>query len=175
MNIYNLNDVFSLENDINYIISMINDMYDPTYSYPKSKYCSKIVVDNNHSWVSEEAENIFNQNIPKIKTIHTAMYPIIEHIYKAKYGKFTPIELEKEYSSFKHFRLLNNKFKHLTVPSVEIDIMSVVKINGGSSTHIIEIFFQFKRGDKIELYNYTDFIDLFFQILIDKGMIQFKQ
>lgn len=170
MPIYDLNDISYLQYDIKQIFEKIENVFDVDVENGKITAKSKIIVDKKYKWFSEECKKAFNENIPKIKSVHKDMYAIIETIQQNKTNKFDRKFLEDNYKYFKEFRLFNNKVKHYKDKEVKISLTSVVYMEHDCNR--IDFYCNFKYKESFEAVRYIEFIELFLILLNDMNVIK---
>jgi len=170
--LYDLNNSYFLYEDIEFILSLISDLYDIQFLKDKTIYTSKTKVSAENHWMSNQSTITFNKIIPKIKALTKDMYSAIENIFKAKHGEFEKFELEKKYKFLKELRVLNNKFKHYDIRSVEINVTEMVLI--GEVEHTIECMVNFKylKPDLLEVLRFSDLVNIFMSILEEEKIIE---
>ena len=172
--IYDLNNLSFLHNDIEGILSKVDNLY--SVDFTNNIFTSKTRLDNNHHWTSDESNKIFNTLIPIVKTLIKDTYAIIETLYKDELGKFDKnviASLELKHTYFKEFRLLNNKFKHHNDKEAEITLTQIVLMDGAGQ--YIDVFINYKYPDKFDGIIFTELLKLFFKILEDKKVIEINR
>ena len=111
--IYDLDKEYFLSQDIEYIIQRINEFYDFEKRDSGLIFTSKIELQNETHFTSDDAHNSFFKLVPRIKSLHNDMYRILESVYNAKNEKkFEWGKLQNKYPLIKEFTYLNNRFKH---------------------------------------------------------------
>jgi hypothetical protein len=174
MSVYDLNHTYYLWEDIKEILSRIDSLYSFENIKDKRFYNSKISIDSDIHWASKDTNEIFNKLIPKFKSIHKDMYSIIEAIFKYKNnGDFSIKILSNKYQYFNEFRLLNNKLKHFTPGSVEINLIQLVMMEGNKQKIDVMCQFKYSNGTFVAI-RYSDFIEIFLLFLNDNELISFE-
>jgi hypothetical protein len=173
MSVYDLNNAFYLQHDIDDILNRIDSIYDIEFFIDKTIFKSKIVVDKTNFWFSDVTQQKFNDSIPIVKSLTKDMYAILETYYKSKNGKFDNTDkqdLESKYLRLKELRLLNNKFKHYNDQGAEISLTSIVLME--QNCHVIDIYCNFKYKDNFEGFLFSNLIEVFLKILEDNMIIK---
>ncbi len=176
MAIYNLDDHRYLSIDIDAILKKLSQQFSIQKDEDNLTVTSNIRLEDRTYWASKESADSFNFNIPEIKSLHNDMYRIVENLFKVLYpqqAKKFRVILEARYEIFKHFRILNNKFKHYLNDGEydEIALIQVVEINLEKTNQRVSMMCQFKKGKDLVLYNYTDFVKFFYTFLLDNKLI----
>jgi len=130
MGVYNLKDTNYFGHDLKNIFDRIDSLYSVSFSQTKTLYHPKRLLAAGIFWASKESNEVFNDIIPEVKSLHKDMYALIESIVKAKTKTFDVKSLAGKYRYFDEFRLLNNLFKHFEPGNVEIDIVQIVIMDG---------------------------------------------
>ena len=169
MGIYDLNNTYYLQHDLENVLSRIDSLYKVDFLKGKTVYYPKTLVDNNHHWTSDVCKETFNKLIPIVKSLHKDMYAILETIFKSNNNEFDKSNLEKKYTYLKEFRLLNNKFKHYNDKEAEINLTELVLME--PKGHLIDIYCNFKYPNKFEAIRFADFIDIFLRIMEDENIL----
>ena len=171
MSIYSLKEGYYLYHDVEFVLNQIGEFYEVDVKDNKATAVSIMELAKKNHFASPESKDRFNAIVPKIKTLHTSMYHLLESIYRATDNKvFDTVAIEKRFPDFKYFRMLNNKIKHFN--EADIDFIEVVLMNGTKS--IIEIGCQYKIGESWEIKYYAQFIVLFFEILKELNIVTFN-
>ena len=171
MSIYDLNNIFFLQHDIESILNKIDQLYKVDFQKNRTTFQPKTIVDKKHHWTSELCDNAFNNLIPLVKSLHKDMYAVLETIFKSKKGSFDKPFLEKKYTLMKEFRLLNNKFKHYNNREADINLTKIVFPEPQGQR--VDVFCNFKYENNLEGAMYYKFIETFLQILKDEKIIQY--
>ena len=180
MAIYNLDDHRYLAIDIDSVIKRLSRQFIIQKIDGRIAITSNIRLEDKTYWASQESTDSFNFNIPEIKSLHNDMYRLVENLFKVLYPeqakKFRGV-LENRYEVFKHFRILNNKFKHYLNDGEydEIALIQLVEINLERTNQRVGLMCQFKKGKDLILYNYTDFVKFFYSFLFDNKLISLEE
>lgn len=180
MAIYNLDDRRYLSIDIDAIIKRLSHQFIIKKIDGEITVTSNIRLEDKTYWASQESADSFNFNIPEIKSLHNDMYRLVENLFKVLYpqqAKRFKVVLEDKYEIFKHFRILNNKFKHYLNDGEydEIALIQLVEINLERTNQRVGLLCQFKKGKDLALYNYTDFVKFFYLFLLDNKLISLEE
>ncbi|HRP37019.1 MAG: hypothetical protein BGO87_07420 [Flavobacteriia bacterium 40-80] len=173
MNLYDLNQAYYLWEDIKEIIDRIGTLY--TIEKVNGQRFIKSITETPETTIfSKENEVIFNQLVPKIKSLHKDMYSLIEAITKHKNnGEFNIHMLADRYYNFDEFRHLNNKFKHFDTRGVTITLTSLIMME--NNKNIIDVYCNFTKGDgSFKAIRYPDFIETFLAFLVNYELITFN-
>lgn len=172
MSIYSLKQGYYLYHDIEFVLNQVEELYTVEVKEGKLKVFTKIPLDKKYHFASKESAETFNKLIPKIKTLHTGMYHLLESIYRASGNNvFDTNTIEQQFPDFKYFRLLNNKIKHFN--DADIDLIQVVLMDG--TINVIEIGCRFKTDNGWEMKYYANFITLVLNILEGLELITFDE
>lgn len=171
MSIYSLKQGYYLYHDVEFVLNQIGELYKVDIKNGKATAESIMELDQKNHFASPESKEIFNTIVPKIKTLHTSMYHLLESIYRATDNQvFNTNDIENQFPDFKYFRMLNNKIKHFN--EADIDLIEVVLMDGTKS--IIEVGCQYKIGGSWEIKYYAQFIVLVLEILRELNIISFN-
>ena len=167
--VYDLDNSYFLYEDVDKVLNDIGELYDVNFTMNSIEFTSK-TIDKNH-WVSDESVSTFNKLVPKIKSLAKDMYSIIEGIYKAKYGDFRKLEIEKDYANLRELRLFNNKLKHHNDREAEIKLTKLAIIQ--PNENIIDCFIQFRyiKTGEFNALRFTDLINVFLRVLESEKII----
>lgn len=171
--IYDIDNPYHLKEDVDAILSEISDLYSIKFNKGgKNEYWSKTVIPKEQSWVGNESKKAFNQLVPKIKSLTTDMYSIIEGVMKSKNGHFKKLVLEHEYENLKHFRVFVNKLKHHNDREAKIILSELVFM--GPNGHGIDLMIQFLYQGQVELQlvRFTELVDVFLAIMEKEKVIR---
>jgi hypothetical protein len=172
MSIYSLKQGYYLYHDVEFVLNQIGELYKMDIKDGKATAESNMELDQKTHFASQESKDRFNAIVPKIKTLHTSMYHLLESIYRATDNQvFNTTAIENQFPDFKYFRMLNNKIKHFN--EADIDLIEVVLMDGTKS--IIEVGCQYKTGESWELKYYAQFIILVLEILKELNIVTFSE
>jgi hypothetical protein len=169
--IYDLDNSYFLYEDIEDVFDLITNMYDLKFDANSIIYKPKTILSKEHHWTSNNSAELFNKLIPKIKSLTKDMYTIIEGIHLSKRGEFKKLELEKEYTHLKEFRIFNNKLKHHKNREAKISITKLSTISEKGNFIDCYIQFVYIKTDTMVTLMFTDFINVFFKILESEEII----
>jgi hypothetical protein len=170
MSIYSLKQGYYLYHDVEFVLKQIGELYKVDIKNGKAAAESIIELDKKNHFASPESKERFNAIVPKIKTLHTSMYHLLESIYRATDNQvFNTNTIENQFPDFKYFRMLNNKIKHFN--EADIDLIEVVLMDGTKS--IIEVGCQYKIGTTWEIKYYAQFIVMVLEILKELNIVSF--
>jgi hypothetical protein len=168
--IYSLLDISDLENDLEFILNRIEEMYSVRIEKDTIYLYSLMDDKSNANFISVESSVEFNKLIPRYKSLHKDMYAFIESISRLGDKKFDYKHFESIYENFKYFRLLNNMFKHPEEKNMEILFTKVFNINQNT----FDLLCCFRNPNSFKNLMYASFIILFIQILRDLNVIEIK-
>ncbi len=168
MGVYDLQNPYDLEFDLNDIFNRLNQIFFIDITSEQIQIAPKITDTSNTFWASEENTKEFNQHIPSFKSLHKDMYAFIELTAKHKFEKYDISYFETKYSDYKEFRLLNNIIKHKKVKGVEISFVKIVLIESKQ----FDLVCNFNYADLFKCLPYSSFVILFLTILKDLEVIK---
>jgi hypothetical protein len=168
--IYNLQDIGALENDLTFILDRISSIYQISFEGNKINISPNIDIKTDAYFTTDEHTKDFNRHIPNFKSVHGDMYAFIESLSRLKTGRFVSKEFDDKFENFKEFRLLNNMFKHPQTKECEIKFSKVVHFFQNK----FSLLCNFHYPDSFKCLMYSDFIVLFFKILLDFDAITIK-
>ncbi len=170
MSIYSLKQGYYLYHDVEFVLNQIGELYKVEVNDNKARAVSIMELNKKNHFASPESKERFNAIVPKIKTLHTSMYHLLESIYRATYNQvFNTTAIENQFPDFKYFRMLNNKIKHFN--EADIDLIEVVFMDG--TKNIIEVGCQYKIGGAWEIKYYAQFIVMVLEILKELNIVSF--
>jgi hypothetical protein len=171
--LYDLNNIYFIQYDIDHILKIIDDLYNLDLIEGKLHFYPKTFIAKDHHWASDSSKEAFNTLIPIAKSLIQNMYSVLESVLKGKIGRFDKLKLENEFKNLKELRLLNNKFKHYNNKDVEINLTQIVFIKSTKNT--IDIFINYKYNGKLKIIGFSELIEVFLIILAKKNIITIKK
>jgi hypothetical protein len=169
--IYSLNNPAHLKHDINYALNQLGLLYDVEFKNDKIEALPKTKIEDSYFWLSKEVTDIFNELVPKLKSLHKDMYATIESLHRGLWGDFNIKKLETQYPHFREFRLFNNRLKHFESNGISIELTQLVIMNQ-QGFHLIDMYCNFLYKDEPKVYlRFIDFVNIFLTILEDNKAI----
>ena len=173
MSVYDLHNPQHLENDLNNIISRLNEMYFINIEKRPFEIFPRLTDTSGTFWASAENNTEFNKLVPLFKNLHKDMYAFIESFSSLATGKkydYTTFEIK--YENYREFRLMNNMFKHPNRKDLSITLTKVCYLE--QKQYDLMCNFHFPNGT-FKCIGYAQFIQLFLTILVDWKAIKWKK